>query len=1642
MIGMNTRVSLSLAVSIAWAVAGTVRGGNVADDVRRDTEWLAGYASRTPGTAGHDQASDGLLERVRAVPGARVWVHEFPVVVPTIQRATMDLAGGTLAGTHPVYPVWPDQVRMKTTPEEGLSGDLIYVGAASYAEMPARSLRGNIAVMEMSAYQNWKNPFAMGCKAVLLLGGKDDLALESEYQHLYMPRYYVPQGPLADALRQGGARRGTIHCDGDWREVTARNIYALIRPQAANPELPPIAVAAAYDSMSVIMGLAPGADRAVDAAFALNALRAFAAEPPARPVLFCFVDADGINQLGVRQMLTMLSVTPDNAIRRKYNKIDDKLLATYTDLHEAATELGQGVAAVEQLHNKAKYRELRGYFKNVMGPDILKLRDRCGWLRLAIDEAMDAGDTARVETLKAELEVKDSRQRLLTRTIAQVFTEEPITEAIMPTAIDAWQTAAAGIAAQLAEQKERLTCFETHDRIRSEIVAALGGEGTAGLPVPFVFGIDLSDAGTSLGSLVECKHLHTSLVKQARPFTRWLRTAMAEEQRAVWDALVLPGAEPGEGAPPASTADLVTRTVNLDLASGRGDVHTYLFGRRASLLAPVASFGPLGVTWATLGGLASRTDTPQDTAARLDWTRLNPQVETTYLVLSRLLDDEAFAPSYTPPHRDISGWRFGRGLIVEESISETVARTPIPGCLVTLAPVERLSTQTDAAAVRRSEFALTGSDGRFRFPMLPAKVVKQLKTNKVLGVQLDERGRIVRGISDRRSMIAGFDASVVDLNAKPDVQARLESFECVELDGPEFFDPRFLESLNEASFMDVTRGGPPKRYQFSLVDGQMSALVEAGTRWSMVLRAGMTANRMVLLGLDRDLGEAGLTLQEGLRSGGFRGGEPLPSTPIHISAMDLYAIDAYRRDAFNRAGIENQAIDGLHNRTGEYLAEADQALRDDDGATFHRAATSALASEIRAYTALRALGDDVMRGAIFLLLLLAPFAVAMERLIFAFPKIGHRITGSSLIFVLMSAILWSFHPAFRITVQPIVIMMAFSILLLSLMVIIMIMKKFEGDLEKLRSGRVEASGAQTSRGGVLGSAVWLGIANMRKRKVRTILTGTTIALVTFVLLCFSSSSYSRDKRQMTMRGVESPYAGVLIHLPSMKELTPRAAAVVENLLGDSGSVATRYWFNSPKPGWRVPMRNPATGQAHGVRGALGLTGQESGLAVPPGFLSNWEAFAAGAGCYISERAAQALALEPGATIEVCGRDMKLLGVFDGNEAEQKLRMLNGQSLLPRDLSVISDQTQSQADMQNAIASGGGMEVDRNVTPLAGDEVVILPAAFLASHGGRLRSLAIGTGTAEKAEETAFSLLEVLSFPMYYGAGTKVNAAVTIPLVPKPPRSLLIPMIIAALIIFNTMLSSVAERKGEIHIYTSLGLAPRHVGVLFLAEAVTYGLMGSIFGYVVGQGVAKLLTHFDLMGGITLNYSGSSVIMTMGVVLVVVVLSAIAPALMASRLATPSKDMNWRVPEPEGDVIRDILPFTISMAAARGLNAFIHEFMAAHTDGSSGNFTTDSLALLPPTDGRVAGHTATVWIAPYDLGVRQSVRIELRPAEEDLCDIHIELGRESGTPRNWWRLNRTFLGDLRKQLLGWRNVTPEMVREFLRMASDWEQKEQT
>ena len=160
-------------------------------------------------------------------------------------------------------------------------------------------------------------------------------------------------------------------------------------------------------------------------------------------------------------------------------------------------------------------------------------------------------------------------------------------------------------------------------------------------------------------------------------------------------------------------------------------------------------------------------------------------------------------------------------------------------------------------------------------------------------------------------------------------------------------------------------------------------------------------------------------------------------------------------------------------------------------------------------------------------------------------------------------------------------------------------------------------------------------------------------------------------------------------------------------------------------------------------------------------------------------------------------------------------------------------------------------------------------------------------------------------------------------------NLFVPILIASLIVLNTMLGAVYERVREIGIYSSVGLAPVHIAFLFLAEACVYAVLGAVIGYLFGQAVATVLVKFGLMGGLTLNYSSMSTVIATIVVMIVVMASTLYPAIKAGRMAVPDIERKWKLPEPDGDLWHFNLPFTVLAEEALGLNIFMKDYFDAH-----------------------------------------------------------------------------------------------------------------
>ena len=358
---------------------------------------------------------------------------------------------------------------------------------------------------------------------------------------------------------------------------------------------------------------------------------------------------------------------------------------------------------------------------------------------------------------------------------------------------------------------------------------------------------------------------------------------------------------------------------------------------------------------------------------------------------------------------------------------------------------------------------------------------------------------------------------------------------------------------------------------------------------------------------------------------------------------------------------------------------------------------------------------------------------------------------------------------------------------------------------------------------------------------------------------------------------------------------------------------------------------------------------------------------------------------------------------------------------------------------------GELQKYLHLTP---QSIAILPYEVVMNMGGNLKSVAVRMEGSEgqlllTAEEELNKimgdLMPRIALDVFVG-NMSTNEAYLYSSIGMTSFSgmtnLFIPVLIAALIVLNTMLGAVYERVREISIYSAVGLAPVHIAFLFIAEACVYAIIGGILGYLMGQSIAWGLVKWGLLSGLTLNYSSMSTVTSTIIVMLVVLGSTIYPAVKASRMAVPDIERKWKLPEPDGDDWHFDLPFTVLSEEALGLNIFMRDYFDAHADESASDFYTDQVEFQREKGSSGEEEYTTsmmVWLAPYDLGVSQKISLITVPAgeegDEDLYKIYLEVYRESGEIASWKRVNRRFLNLLRKQFLIWRTFNVAIRNEF-------------
>ena len=1034
----------------------------------------------------------------------------------------------------------------------------------------------------------------------------------------------------------------------------------------------------------------------------------------------------------------------------------------------------------------------------------------------------------------------------------------------------------------------------------------------------------------------------------------------------------------------------------------------------------VLEAGTPALSLITVNDARFRVDTPLDKPEHVNFANLTGQVRLLAGVLDLGLNSEDFLPDYKLDPDD--RMRGLQGFVRTFPRRSITPDRPRPGAVASL----RMGNDKSIKGVRRVYYDIADENGKFYMPGIAERRVD------VKAFYMDpESGEITYAPNHGRQ--ARIYRGEFNMDWWISKRTRI-LFPCVATDFYETVDPRYLTKLSSISVLGPGNTAP-QEYGYAIGFGPEEPVgtifTTPGERIKIVMREREIGVRYLLLN------SKSAESVEVARGDGFQilqhGGAFIRSS--FQAAKDMWTLNEARMRELEKYSIENQRMTNLHDQAKYHLDLAEEALHDKKWDLFVKHTRAGMGLESRAYPDVKSTQNDVIRGVIFFMILVIPCAFFVERLLFTFSDIRVQIGGFGAVFVVIWVVLSQVHPAFDLS-NPFVILLAFVILALAIFVISIVSGRFHDNIRQLRTEEVLLHDTDVGRVSASVAAFQLGIANMKKRKMRTGLTFATLVLLTFTVLSFTSIKTTLDFHQLPLDDTEGKYPGLLIRSQFWGPLEDTAYDYARVNFFDQGEIAPRSWYVT-RDLKKTPIETPE--KTTKVLGIVGLSVNEPAVTGIDTLLSQGRWFEEGEfACILPGKIAGLLEVGPEdvgkKSVRLFGKQLKVVGLIDA----EKMRNhpdLDGEMLSPADFKLTDDEIISQMTQQENREKQGLEQPQLENMPfehIDPDDVAIIPYKMLREVGSPLQSVAIRLREDVNVEEQVKEYVSRLSVVVYAGipdADGKIQVSIYSSLGwgPLPGlANLFVPILVAALIVLNTMMGSVYERFREISIYSSVGLAPVHIAFLFIAEACVYAVLGTVSGYLLGQGVIKVLLWQGWLQGLNVNYSALSTVISSALVMVVVLLSSLYPARQASMMAVPDVTRRWKLPDPEGDHWHFEFPFTVGGKDVFGLSVFLVDYFESHTGESMGAFYTDGARFGSVEAATGAGYTidTTIWLAPYDLGVSQQVHFEAVPTgEHNIFAMTLTIDRLSGDAASWRRVNQGFMNALRKQFLIWRTVDP-------------------
>lgn len=1538
---------------------------------------LSSGAERTTGSAGLKTAAHFIKEQFQAL-GIEPESYRFLIPVRTIKGASLQINQRTIR---------LDTLRYNAiTPEAtngSLSGPLYYVGAGNWSDIQGMQIKDALVVLDADSGQNWQQLASLGAQAIIYLNSSPQTSKylfteKEELTPIQLPCFWMERAEIKNHF-------GSFLFETPGLIATAANVTADAHWEETVSE--------------TIYGLIPGSDPKLKQEIL---------------VVDGFYDSSGYiaGRAPGADEASSIATLLQTAQRLKKNPPARSVLLVATSGHNESLagmrELIWSISSNSKLLRTQKKQlktELANTKKNLKTLKDLVLpleenHERDAIISLAIEDylklSVDAisRELSRLrlsresnpetnETIKAL-----SKKRLLFRRLTwrNSFHDMEAEEA------ELFQEAIPAAITIIEEKKEEL---QTH---RSCLLSAHAFRNLlADYEIAAFISLHLSSHGNGLGAF------HQGFLYSLK--ARVNRTGIFSVIADLLDAT-------------AAKSHSSTSYINT-LRPSRLRSWDSWFLDKPALGGEVASLaGYLGISLVSTGDARVLWGTPWDTPENINWETLENQVQ--------LVADMVEAMAGPAPLQS------GRLPLNGFSTVSGRANLLLQGELFANYPAAR--TVLLAYQGAQKYYTMVDSSGTFHIKGIADK--KHVLDKLIIeGYRFDKKsGEVLWAIDKKATGKSNYRLKIRRNQIKTD----LILFSCKETTIFGLLEPRNFNYLTKIELLDGRRDAPPAHYWYSRIDTRNSTMAsiytEPGTWLKAVLSDNVLTRKMILTN-----GSRKKTMGLGYPVDQF---STIDNT-VYRAAFDIWALLSPRIKNLESHGIFDDRISQLEERGLSALLKAEKSLKEFDYETFSSAASESMALANRVYVQVEKTQKDVLFGVLFYIALFVPFAFCMERFLFNYANIYKRIIAFCLILLTLITIIYQVHPAFQLAYSPTVIILAFFILGLSLMVSLIIFFRFEEEMVLLQRRASHKRPSEISHWKAFTAAFFLGVSNLRRRRIRTTLTCLTLIILTFTIMSFTTVK-SGERQSRLLFNDNAPYRGLLLKRVDWRSLPVEAVDSLVDGFKNAKGIAPRIWLEAQNPTQAVHVPLQHGKNSAELQGLIGLsssepevTGLDKLLTAGRWFTSNDRTV-----ILLDKDMARTLQVKTDGTgtIQVWGHPFTVIGTFDGALLDKALD-LDGEPLTPVTFPEESGSEISEVE-QEAIESGEDIQsFQGRYHHIPASQIAIIPASTLLTIGGKLKNLAVLPQGEASIDETAVNLVDRFSMAIFTGENDGVwlyNQSDSIQYSGVP--NIIIPLLISIFIVLNTMISSVYERKNEIAIYTSVGLAPSHVSFLFIAEALALAVISVVLGYLLAQVSAYLFAETSLWAGLTVNYSSMAGVAAMLLVIGVVLLSVIYPSRVAAKIAIPDVNANFSLPRAVDNRITITLPFFMKYEEHDSIGGFIFTYFTSHQDVSHGLFSTGPVSLVSSCcnieemraliENAEQPHTmyctyirTKVWLAPFDFGIMQWVDVQFCPVKDntDYLEIKVTIERRSGEESLWQRINTSFLHDLRKQLLVWRSI---------------------